>query len=182
MPPRTADSAMGNVEITIGGMDDLGGIRLLVAAFRDHLHAETPTDSDLDAQLPDVLSDASIEFACAWSQGQPVGYTQTRFFASLWAPGTEALLEDLFVLAPFRGRAIGRLLLRHALRRARTRGARRLSLTTNELNTPAQGLYEAEGFRRESAAVWPNGREVRWTIALDGVVDGAVPGARRSGR
>jgi GNAT superfamily N-acetyltransferase len=42
------------------------------------------------------------------------------------------------VLAEAHGRGIGRLLLRHALQRARERGATRLGLTTNERNAEAR--------------------------------------------
>jgi ribosomal protein S18 acetylase RimI-like enzyme len=165
--PGDAESATGDLEIGLAGSDDLESVRLLVAAFRDHLQAGAPTDSDLAAHLPQALSDASIEFACARLQGRAVGYTQTRFFRSVWASGLEALLEDLFVLPAVRGRAIGRALLRHALERARERGARLLGLTTNERNRIAQGLYRSEGFSPQSARTWPNGREIRWVVRLD---------------
>lgn len=161
------DETVSDVEITIAGLDDIETVRILVVAFRDHLRAAVPGDADLETQLPRVLSDPSIEFACAWSEGQAVGYTQTRFFLSLWAPGLEALLEDLFVLPSVRGRAIGRSLLRHAVRWARERGARLLGLSTNERNEPAQRLYRSEGFNPQSAAIWANGREIRWVVTLE---------------
>lgn len=138
----------------------------VVAAFRDHLQVGAPTDLDLRARLPALLADPSIEFAVANLDGRIVGYTQTRFYASLWASGIEALLEDLFVLPPARGAGIGRSLLRHALERARGRGARVLGLTTNERNEPAQALYRSEGFRPQSARIWENGREIRWVVEL----------------
>jgi len=95
-----------------------------------------------------------------------VGYTQTRFYASSWSSGVEALLEDLFVLPSARGRSIGRLLLRHALQRAAARGARLLGLATNEQNTAAQSLYRSEGLRPQSTKIWENGREIRWVVEL----------------
>ena len=121
-------------EIRLAGPGDGGGLAALVRAFRDHLGATTPSDRELAERLPEALADPSLEFACAWLEDRAVGYTQTRFFASLWTPGGEAVLEDLFVLAELRGRGVGRLLLRHALQRARERGATRLGLTTNERN------------------------------------------------
>ena len=82
-----------------------------------------------------------------------MGYTQTRFYASSWSSGVEALLEDLFVL-------------RHALQRAAARGARLLGLATNEQNTAAQSLYRSEGLRPQSTKIWENGREIRWVVEL----------------
>ena len=149
---------------------DIDVVRVLVAAFRDHLRASAPTDADLEAQLPGVLADPSIEFACAWLQGHAVGYTQTRIFRSLWAAGFEALLEDLFVLPSARGRGIGRSLLRDAVQHARERGARVLGLCTNERNEPAQNLYRSEGLHPQSTAIWTGGREIRWVVELDTAV------------
>jgi catechol 2,3-dioxygenase len=165
-PPRDPEEAAGDLAIAVASIDDLESVRLLVAAFRDHLQADAPTDSDLAAHLPQALTDPSIEFACARLEGRAVGYTQTRYFPSVWASGLEALLEDLFVLPAVRGRAVGRALLRHALERARVRGARLVGLTTNERNRTAQGLYRSEGLSPQSARIWPNGREIRWVVRL----------------
>ena len=164
---RRREDGAGGLEIGLAGLDDLASVRLLVAAFRDHLRADGPSDAELDAHLPQALRDPAVEFACARLGGRAVGYTQTRYFRSLWVAGLEALLEDLFVVPEARGRAFGRALLRHALARARERGARLVGLTTNERNRTAQGLYRSEGFRPQSARIWPDGREIRWVVRLD---------------
>jgi GNAT superfamily N-acetyltransferase len=153
--------------IRIAGPADAARVAALVRAFRDHLRAATPSDAALAAALPRLLADPSLEFAYAVRAGEPVGYTQTRFYASLWAPGTEALLEDLFVVAAARRAGLGRALLRHALARARGRGARLFGLLTNERNLAAQALYRAEGLRPQSARLFGDGREIRWAVALD---------------
>jgi aminoglycoside 6'-N-acetyltransferase I len=165
-PMKREMAPVPGLEIRIAQPGDAGDIAHLVAAFRDHLQASVPTDLDLEARLTDLLADPSIEFAYACLDGQAVGYTQTRFYASLWAAGIEALLEDVFVAAAVRGRAIGRALLRHALQRARQRRARLLGLTTNERNEAAQALYRSEGLRPQGARIWEGGREVRWVVEL----------------
>jgi ribosomal protein S18 acetylase RimI-like enzyme len=153
-------------ELRLADPDDLESLRLLVAAFRDHLKADAPTDRELAAHLPVALADPAIEFACAWLEGSAVGYSQTRFYFSVWSAGIEALLEDLFVLPGARGREVGRALLRHALGRARERGARLLVLNTNERNEAAQALYRSEGLRPQAAKLWGGGREIRWAAEL----------------
>ena len=50
--------------------------------------------------------------------------------------------------------------------RARERGARVLSLDTNEQNQAAQALYRGEGLRPDAHERWPGGREVRWFTSL----------------
>jgi GNAT superfamily N-acetyltransferase/catechol 2,3-dioxygenase-like lactoylglutathione lyase family enzyme len=163
---RQSGTEAPGVEIKIARPAESQRLRTLVVAFREHLQVNAPTDPDLEALLPRLLADPSIEFACAELHDNPVGYTQTRFYASLWASGVEALLEDLFVLPSARGRAIGRSLLRHAIHRARERGARLLGLTTNERNKLAQELYRSEGLKPQSAKIWENGREIRWVAEL----------------
>jgi ribosomal protein S18 acetylase RimI-like enzyme len=176
-----AEASTGGLEIRIAGSEDAGSLRGLVASFRDHLQAAAPADSELDAQLSRALSDPSIEFACARLGGRAVGYSQTRFFFSLWASGLEALLEDLFVLSDARGLGIGRALLRHALRRAGQRGARLLGLTTNERNRRAQALYRSEGLEPQGAKLFGNGREVRWIARLEGFQEARAPGSGGAG-
>ena len=153
-------------EIRIAGAADAETLQTVVAAFRDHLGASEPADREIAERLPRLLRDPSLEFACASLEGRVVGYTQTRFLPSLWVAGGEALIEDLFVLPADRGRAVGRLLLRHALRRARERGATQLSLTTNERNEPAQALYRSEGLAPQGEKRWAGGREIRWVARL----------------
>jgi ribosomal protein S18 acetylase RimI-like enzyme len=145
---------------------DVATLAVLIGGFRDHLRARSPGDADLAAYLPVALSRPEVEFACAWFDEEPAGYTQTRFFASVWVSGTEAHLEDLFVVPAARGRGVGSALLRFAAARAEERKARRLSLLTNEANAAAQALYRSEGFAPQSHALYPGGREVLWSRAL----------------
>jgi ribosomal protein S18 acetylase RimI-like enzyme len=157
---------MNRLEIRPAGLVDAAALAGLVKAFRDHLAAKMPTDVEIERDLPRVLSDSAIEFGCAWIGDEAVGYTQTRFFTSIWVAGMEAHLDDLFVVRWARRRAVGRSLLRHALARAHARGARRLGLNTNEKNEIAQGLYRSEGFSPQSHALYPAGREVFWVKAI----------------
>lgn len=162
---RGAQAADG-VDIRPAGPSDAGELAGLIAGFRDHLRAAVPNDADIRRHLPRILADSAIEFSCAWLDGVAVGYTQTCFFASVWAGGPEARLEDLFVLAGARGREVGRSLLRHAIARAQARGALRFGLLTNERNHAAQRLYRSEGLAPMPHALYPGGREIHWSRAL----------------
>jgi len=154
------------VVIRRAGSEDTSALEALVRGFRDHLAARVPSDADLRRSLPRAIADAGIEFYCAWRGEEALGYTQIRFLTSIWAPGIEAHLEDLFVVAHARGKAVGRALLRHALTRAGERGARRLSLDTNDGNEIARALYRSEGLHPQSHALYPGGREVLWVKEL----------------
>jgi len=159
---------MSDLTIRPAGLGDAAVLAGLVAGFRDHLAARAPIDRDLERDLPLVLRDTAIEFCCAWLDGDPVGYTQTRFWTSVWVGGIEAQLDDLFVVPAARGRAVGRSLLRHAVARAAARGARRFGLNTNERNEAAQSLYRSEGLAPQSHALYPGGREVLWVKDIGG--------------
>jgi len=157
---------MNHLTIRPAGSGDASALAVLIGAFRDHLAAAVPTDADVRTHLPRALADPEKEFSCAWVDGEAVGYTQTRFFTSLWVGGTEAHLDDLFVVRRARGGGVGRALLRHALARAQARGAVQFGLNTNERNEIAQSLYRSEGLSPQSHAVYPGGREVFWVTRI----------------
>lgn len=61
--------------------------------------------------------------------------------------GLLAILEDLVVDDSYRKWGVGRLLVEEALRLARSKKARHLSLRTNPVRLEAKALYEAMGFK-----------------------------------
>jgi GNAT superfamily N-acetyltransferase len=152
----------GEPEIRIATPGDAEALRALVLGFRDHLVASAPTEADLARLLPPALSDPSLEFVLALSpDGEGLGYAQTRFFATIWsAAGTDAYLEDIFVVARARGAGLGLALLEFAVARAAERGAGAISLQTNERNASALRLYTRAGFAPSSEAIFPGGREI----------------------
>ncbi len=68
-------------------------------------------------------------------------------YAALWLAADEAELGNLAVRPGRRGQGIGRVLLRHVLEEAASRGARAVFLEVRESNAIARRLYEASGFR-----------------------------------
>ena len=63
------------------------------------------------------------------------------------APKEFAYVSDVAVLAPYRGRGLGRALLSRAEQYAHERGATTLRLIVLSQNTVAKQLYVASGFR-----------------------------------
>ena len=53
------------------------------------------------------------------------------------------------VLAPYRGKGIGKTLIGAALKQAKLKGLTRIELTVRENNTSAIALYEQFGFEKE---------------------------------
>jgi GNAT superfamily N-acetyltransferase len=82
--------------------------------------------------------------------GQPAGAAWVRFF-SVAHPGYGFVAPDvpeltIGVAAPWRGRGIGRALLRAIAERTRLAGVRRISLSVERKNFARQ-LYVSEGFK-----------------------------------
>jgi ribosomal protein S18 acetylase RimI-like enzyme len=53
------------------------------------------------------------------------------------------------VIAPYRGKGIGKVLMKTALQKAKEKGLTRIELTVREKNTSAIALYEQLGFEKE---------------------------------
>lgn len=151
---------MAAPEVRIACESDLRDLTALVGGFRDHLGLSSPTDTELAKMLPELFADPLIEFACAYRGSEPAGYAHTRYHTSLWSLGIAAHLEDLFVIEAARGTGVGRALMHFAIERARARGARFLSLTTNEHNDRGQRFYKRAGFEPISEPLYGDGREI----------------------
>ncbi|MEU4676520.1 GNAT family N-acetyltransferase [Micromonospora sp. NPDC023737] len=76
----------------------------------------------------------------------PLGFAQVyRSFSSV-SMTSVWILNDLFVSPEARRLGVGRALVRMVVDLARSAGAARVILSTDESNTSAQTLYESEGF------------------------------------
>ncbi len=151
--------------IRCAGPRDLPEIAHLVVAFRNLLGKERPTRGEIERRLERLLRDPAVTIGVAAQGPALLGYALQRRCFSLWAAGGAAVLEDLFVLEPARGRGLGRELVAHAIREARAAGCEGLSLDTNERHAAAVGLYESLGFNCARAR-WDGGRQIRYDLSL----------------
>jgi len=76
----------------------------------------------------------------------PDGLAVLRYRRSLWTPGLECYLAELYVTPPERGHGLGRALMESAIERAKERGADGMDLNTSVDDKAARGLYESLGF------------------------------------
>ncbi len=63
------------------------------------------------------------------------------------ALGQSAEIVYLGVVPPYRGRGLGRAMLRHAAADARARGMQSIELAVDDANTYAKAIYASEGYR-----------------------------------
>lgn len=124
---------------------DAPALLRLVCALADFEKLDPP---DADAQqrlIEDTFGEKPrIELWLAFAQGhaEPVGYAMLLETYSSFLARPTLYLEDLFVLAEFRGRGIGSAFLRHCVALAHERGCGRIEWTCLDWNTRAQRVYE----------------------------------------
>jgi len=139
---------MTTITVRRAGVEDLDALAPLFDAYR--VFYEHPSDLDrarafLAARL---AADESVVFI-AEADGEAVGFTQLYPTFSSTRTGPIFTLNDIYVRPEIRGGGVGRALLEAAAEHGRSVGAIRLTLTTARNNSVAQGVYEANGWKRD---------------------------------
>jgi GNAT superfamily N-acetyltransferase len=147
----------GLLEITPARESDLGLILSLInelAIYEKLQHEVVATE----ATLHDALFGArpGAEAVIARSDGEPAGFALYFHNFSTFLGRQGLYLEDLYVRPAYRGRAIGRSLLRYLARLAVERDCGRFEWAVLDWNTPAREFYESLGAQANSA--WVNYR------------------------
>lgn len=75
-------------------------------------------------------------------------------------------LRKMYLAKESRRRGYGKMLLDHALRRARELGARRVTLETAAVLTDAIAMYERAGFRPDPSAVYSGRCDLGYVLEL----------------
>src|SRR5262249_38235134 len=103
----------------------------------------TPPVETLAARLRKLIAGGDVHVLLV---GEPAfGLALVRFRPSIWAPGPDAYLEELYVAPARRGGGAGRALLQAAIDLSRREGAGHFDAVTAEADTAAIGLYESFG-------------------------------------
>jgi GNAT superfamily N-acetyltransferase len=92
----------------------------------------------------------SAEAVIARMGAQPAGFALYFHNFSTFLGKQGLYLEDLFVRPAYRGRAIGKALLRHLAALALERGCGRFEWAVLDWNRPARDFYEALGAQAKS--------------------------------
>jgi GNAT superfamily N-acetyltransferase len=120
----------------------LAFIRAL-AAFERAPDAVTATEEGL---IRDGFGPNPFYFCLiAEHDGTPAGFALNYFNYSTWVGRPGVYVEDLFVQPEFRGRGIGKALLREVAAIAVANGCQRMQWEVLDWNTPAIEFYRAMG-------------------------------------
>ncbi len=73
-------------------------ILTVMCVFVNHFNRTEPTDTEFAEGIKKLINGEDAEFFIAFdSNDSPVGYVLQRYRFNMWANGTEACVEDLFV-------------------------------------------------------------------------------------
>jgi GNAT superfamily N-acetyltransferase len=132
------------IQIRRAGIADASDVARLLHDFNTEFSAPTPGVEILTDRMRELL--AANELTALLVGEPPYGISVLRFRPSLWAEALEVYLEELYVAPAQRGHGSGRALLEATLETARSSGAYRIELGTNETDTAAIALYQSCGF------------------------------------
>lgn len=114
-----------------------------LAEYERLLHAVVATEADVLRDLfgtnPRVFCDLAF-----W-EGAPAGFALWFHNYSTFRGRHGLYLEDLFVEPSYRGRGIGKALLRHLARRCQADGLARLEWQVLDWNAPSIAFYKSLG-------------------------------------
>jgi GNAT superfamily N-acetyltransferase len=121
--------------------DPLGKHSELAVADHEDIPAE------YHAAFEAIAADARNQLVVAEIGGEVVGCFQLSFIPGLTYHGGEwATVESVRVARAMRGRGIGKAMMQHAIRLAKTRGCVKVQLTTDKRRAEAHAFYRSLGF------------------------------------
>jgi ribosomal protein S18 acetylase RimI-like enzyme len=123
---------------------DAEAVARLLHDFNTEYHDVTPGPAALAERVRQLLAGGDTKILLAGEE--PSGVAVLRFRLSIWTPGLECYLAELYVEPEKRGQGLGRALMEAAIELAREEGADGMDLGTGEHDTAARALYESLGF------------------------------------
>ncbi len=92
----------------------------------------------------------SVRVVVAETSGEVVGMGVLHYSVSTYLGAKVATLEDVVVTGSHRGNGTGKRLMAAIIAQARSDGAQRITLLTDNDNLPARGFYESFGYARST--------------------------------
>jgi ribosomal protein S18 acetylase RimI-like enzyme len=126
------------------GAADAEMIGRLLHDFNTEYDEITPGPGAVADRVRELL--AGEDFAVLLGGSEPRGLVVLRFRPSIWTPGLECYIAELYVQPQHRRRGLGLALMNAALEAARAQGADYVEVATSEDDTGARALYERLGF------------------------------------
>lgn len=146
-----SDPALG---VRRAGAGDAAVIGRLLHDFNTEYHEVTPGPEALAARVRELLGGG--DFVVLLAGDGPQGLAVLRFRPSIWTPGLECYLAELYVQPDHRRRGLGLALMTAVVDTARAEGTDYIEVATSADDVGARALYERFGFiNRERGADGP---------------------------
>jgi ribosomal protein S18 acetylase RimI-like enzyme len=130
--------------VRAAGAADAEGIGRLLHDFNTEFDEITPGPEAIADRVRELL--AGDDFVVLLVGGEPRGLVVLRFRPSIWSPGLECYIAELYVQPEHRRQGLGLALMNAALDAARDRGADYVEVATSEDDVGARALYDRLGF------------------------------------
>ncbi|MEW5957557.1 MAG: GNAT family N-acetyltransferase [Chloroflexota bacterium] len=141
MEPRLRPAAAADIDLIVAFSRRLNQED---PAFTGDFHFDEPAVRGALAQLLADPSLGRVWLICI--AAEPVGYVALTFGFSLESHGRDLLIDEIYLLPDYRGRGIGRWVIRQLEAEARGLGIIRLYLEVERPNRRAQAFYRQLGF------------------------------------
>lgn len=137
------------IAITTASLTDLDQLVPLFDAYRV-FYRKPSNPVGAEQFLKDrILGEESLIFLASYT-GKVCGFTQLYPLFSSTNMAPLLLLNDLYVAPEYRGKSIGKALLKHAQDYAQQQGVKGISLETEKTNAIGNGLYPKMGFEKDT--------------------------------
>jgi len=130
--------------VRTAGAVDAEAIGRLLHDFNTEFDEITPGPEALADRVRELL--AGDDFVVLIGGTELRGLAVLRFRPSIWTPGLECYIAELYVQPEHRRQGLGLALMNAALDAARSQGADYVEVATSEDDTGARALYERLGF------------------------------------
>ena len=142
-----------NVTIRKAQLEDAAAIAEILAELEWFSHYGEITPAHLQRQLELGLANNSHSvYLAETSAGEIVGYGAIHWLPTLFMPGPEGFVTELFVKESARGLGVGAALLEAFIAEGKQRGCTRLSLLNNrQRESYRRGFYSKQGWQEREA-------------------------------
>jgi len=140
-------------EVRPGQTEDVAAIAKILVELEWFSHYGGIRPQQVSRQLELCLaSDSHSVYVAVTSSGDIAGYGSVHWLPTLFMPGPEGFVTELFVKSSARGYGLGAALLEAFIAEGKQRGATRLSLLNNRHRESYQrGFYRKQGWQEREA-------------------------------
>lgn len=127
--------------------------RLLEELFSMEKEFE-PDSGKQENGIKKIMESSSTGFIAVIKENEKIiGMVNILYVVSTFLGEKAAILEDMIIDREYRGKGYGTKLIKYAVEEAEKRGAKRVTLLTDDTNESAIKFYEKNGFKKSEMQV-----------------------------